>query len=117
MSHRSSVHKTIDFPAIGCSVGNVEVTPLGDNKYRLEEAVPLSECTTIYDVIKAKRIDDTTIQFVRVAEPSNWKTYSYGIPKEHADAAVLEGAFPICGPAAAGSVPVLIGVGGGSFVV
>ena len=34
--------------------------------YRLEEAVPLSDCTTIYDVIKAKRIDADNIRFVRV---------------------------------------------------
>ena len=93
MTKPSTVQKTIDFPAIGCSIGNVEVTPLGDNKYRLEEAVPLSECTAIYDVIRAKRIDDATIQFVRVTEHSNWKTYSYGIPKEHADSAVLDAAI------------------------
>ncbi len=81
---------TIDFPEIGCSVANIEVTPLGNSTYRLEEPVPLSECTTIYDVIKAKRIDDKTIRFIRVAENSNWNTYSYCIQKQYVDSAELD---------------------------
>ena len=90
MSRQSTILVTIDFPEIGCSVANIEVTPLGNSTYRLEEPVPLSECTTIYDVIKAKRIDDKTIRFIRVAEHSNWKTYSYCIQKQYVDSAELD---------------------------
>ena len=90
MTEQAQVHKTIEFPGTGCSVADVAVTPLGDNKYRLEEAVPFSECTAIYDVIKAKQIDGDTIQFLRVTEQSNWKTHSYGLRKEHVDSSALD---------------------------
>jgi hypothetical protein len=87
---QSSILLTIHFPDIGCSVGNVPVTPLGHNMYRLEEAVPMSDCTTIYDVIKAKRIDADTIRFVRVVEKSNWRTYSYSLQQRHTDSPDLD---------------------------
>ena len=50
----------------------------------------MSDCTTIYDVIKAKRIDADNIRFVRVAEKSNWKTYSYFLQQRHTDSADLD---------------------------
>ena len=50
----------------------------------------MSDCTTIYDVIKAKRIDADTIRFVRVVEKSNWRTYSYSLQQRHTDSADLD---------------------------
>lgn len=50
----------------------------------------MSDCTTIYDVIKAKQIDADTIRFVRVVERSNWRTYSYFLQEQHTDSADLD---------------------------
>ena len=56
------------------------VTPLGANRYRLEENLLLGEAT-YHDILEAEAQADGTLRYLRVAEPSGLKTESWILSK------------------------------------
>jgi len=63
------------------STGPLPVEHLGGDRYRLLSA-SMIEDLTFQDVFEADRIDDCTIQFRRIVEKSQWRTFTYMVSRE-----------------------------------
>jgi len=71
---------TIEFLDEGLTV-NMSVLSLGNNRYQLNEGLPLIESTTIYDIVEVEPLPDGSLSFRKVVKESGWQTYSFTVSK------------------------------------
>ncbi|MEJ7700555.1 MAG: hypothetical protein WKF71_13030 [Pyrinomonadaceae bacterium] len=77
----------IDFGDV--KVGNVLVTTLGENLYRLEQS-PLDERAFYKDIIQAKKQEDGSLLFEKVVELSGRNNYCYLLSKKFYETSEFE---------------------------
>jgi len=75
---------SIEFPAERMTV-SCPVTKIGDRLYRVE-GVAMSEAAGFRDVIEAEDLGCGKLRFLRVAQPSGWKTFDCLVPRGWLDA-------------------------------
>jgi len=71
----------VEFPDDGMTA-TLAVTQVGDRQFRLESVPMMIDSASFRDVIEADRLDETTLRFVKVVEPSGWKVFEFYLLKE-----------------------------------
>ncbi len=80
---------TIDIDFGDVKIGNVPVTPVRENLYRLEQS-PLDERAFYKDIIQAKKHEDGSLIFEKVVEPSGRNNYCYLLSKKFYETSEFE---------------------------
>src|SRR5688500_18052243 len=79
----------IYFPKNGITVGTKVAREEGLRLQMLEQPI-LTEEVAIFDLIEVRQRDSDTLEFVRVIEKSNWRTWFFLLTKEQAHSNAMD---------------------------
>jgi hypothetical protein len=66
----------IEFPKEGVTT-SCPITKVGERRFRLDGIPPFAKSAGYQDIIEAEEIAENRLRFIRVAERSGWRTYTF----------------------------------------
>jgi hypothetical protein len=66
----------------GILIESVDVTPMGEGRYRLEEPLAMSSDIAMHDVIETREDTSGCLKVTRVVESAGFRRLEYDLPRE-----------------------------------